>query len=410
MLSARRSGSRCAYAITALAFSSTLSAQVPKDPDMAAVDSLIVRTQRTTRAPGITVAVARDRRIVYSRSFGLSDVENDVRATAASEYRTASVAKPFTATAVLSLVETHKLELDRSIRDYVTELPATFDSVTVRDLLRHTGGVRHYRNDAEFVTTRHCDSLTQALAIFASDPLEHRPGERITYSSWGYVLLGLAVERASGMRYADYVRKAIFVPAQMTATRLDNVTIIPHRARGYRRTGKDNMLVNAPPVDLSCRVPAGGFVSTSEDLVRFASALNAGELVSRQSVQEMMRSQLSAEVVARTLAVLKAPAGFKPPGLGFGWAVEPDGSAVYHGGNQPGFTSMLYDVPSKHLSVAIMTNLEGVGDELTELARGIAAAMVRERIRDHGHPRRPATRMRAAHPTGLTSRRMRIAQ
>ncbi|GLC24434.1 serine hydrolase domain-containing protein [Roseisolibacter agri] len=349
-----------------------VAAAQPGGPSAPQLDSLVRAAQQSIGAPGISVAVGVGGRIAYSGAFGSADVENAVPATAATVYRTASVAKPFTAAAVLRLAAQRKLELDRSIRAYVRELPATYDRVTLRDLLRHTGGVRHYRNDAEFVTTRHCDSLAQALAIFATDSLEHAPGEKITYSSYGYTLLGLAVERASGQRYVDVVRTTVFEPAGMRGTRLDDLAVVPHRARGYRRA-EGQPLANAPPLDASCRVPAGGFVATAEDLVRFAMALDAGTLLDARSVREMTRSHLTPDIIARTLAGLPVPPGYQPPGMGFGWAVEPDGRAVYHGGNQPGFTSMLYHVPDRDLSVAVMTNLDGAGDALTELARRIAA-------------------------------------
>lgn len=338
----------------------------------ARVDSLVEAARRTLGAPGVTIAVASRGRIAYARGYGMTDVENAVPATVASEYRTASVAKPFTAVAVLRLVRSGKLSLGKSIRTYVPELPAQYDKVTLLDLLRHTSGVRHYRDEGEFVTMRHCDSLQQALAIFASDPLEHAPGEKITYSSYGYVLLGLAVERASGVRYDDFMQAAVFEPASMHATRIDDLDIIPHRARGYTRTAK-RTLRNAAPVDVSCRRPAGGFVSTAGDLVRFAIALDTGALLDTASVHEMMQSHITPVMIANTLAGLKVPPGFEPPGMGFGWAVEPDGHAVYHGGNQPGFTSMLYHVPAQHVSVAVMMNIEGAGDEITALAREIAS-------------------------------------
>jgi CubicO group peptidase (beta-lactamase class C family) len=338
---------------------------------LARIDSIVRSTQRAIGAPGVSVAVARNGRVVYSRAFGLADVENTVAATAATEYRIASVSKPITATAVLRLVQDGKLALDSSVRRYVPELGPAFERVTLRDLLRHTSGVRHYRDNAEFVTTRHCDSLQQALAIFANDPLEHAPGEKITYSSWGYVLLGLAIERASGMSYPTYVQRMIFDRADMRSTRLDNLDLIPHRAHGYRRS-KPGQLINAPPVDVSCRLPAGGFVSTTEDLLRFVTALDHGRLIDPAASREMMRSQITSGMISRTLAGMQVPAGFQPPGMGFGWAVEPDGDAAYHGGNQPGFTSMLYHIPAQHLSVVVMVNLDGLGDELTTLARDIA--------------------------------------
>ena len=336
-------------------------------------DSAIRALQKEASIPGISVAVADRGSIVYSKSFGLADVENDVPAGTSSVYRVASVAKPITAAAVLQLVEQGKLALDESIRAYVTALPQTYEGVTLRDLLRHTSGVRHYRDESELASTRHCTSLSDALDLFAADPLAHPPGEKITYSSYGYTLLGLAIEKASGLSYVDYVDEHVLEPAGMRSTAVDDSRIIRHRVRGYAFTG-DGRLRNAELLDTSCRIPAGGFLATAEDLVRFISALESGLLISDSSRREMFRSQLTAEIIARTLDGMDVPQGFEPPGMGFGWAIEPgEGGAVYHGGNQPGFTAMLYHLPDRGLTVAVTANLEGMGSELTDLARRLAA-------------------------------------
>jgi CubicO group peptidase (beta-lactamase class C family) len=339
----------------------------------ARLDSIVRDVQQKIGIPAISVAIVDRGRIVYSRSLGVADLEHGVSATETTGYRTASVAKPITAAAVLQLVATGRLDLDESIRSYIPELPAAYGRVTLRDLLRHTGGVRHYRSQIEFITTAHCDNLIQALPIFAFDSLEHEPSERITYSSYGYTLLGLAVERVSGLPYPEYVQVNIFDPAGMTNTRVDDSGIIPNRGRGYVR-GQDGALRNAPALNTSCRVPAGGFVSTANDLASFVVALDAGALLDSAWVHEMTTSQLTSEMIVRTLEGLEAPPGFQPPGMGFGWAVEPDGTSAYHGGTQPGFTSMLYYVPGERAAAAVMVNLEGGGDALTDLARRLLAA------------------------------------
>lgn len=325
--------------------------------------------------PGMSVAVVEDGRIVFLRGWGMANVENLVLAKPATAYRTASLAKPVTAAAVMQLVEGGDIALDASIRTYVPALPATYDGVNIRDLLRHTGGVRHYAN-GEFITTRNCARLEDALDIFAADPLDHAPGEKITYSSYGYTLLGLAIEAVTGATFGDHVRRHVFEPAGMRATHVDDDGIIPNRAAGYERTA-DGELRNAALLDTSCRIPAGGFVSTVEDLARFAIALEAGVLMKEASVREMMRSHLTRDIIDRTLAGIQLPPGYVPPGMGFGWAVSPADDAVYHGGNQPGATAMLYHVPVDGVSVVVMTNLAGIGDALTELAQQIAELSAR---------------------------------
>ena len=333
-----------------------------------------IRTFMTTAgAPAVSVAISKDSEVIYSRAFGLADVENSVPATRSSVFRIASVSKPLTATAVLQLVDAGRIDLDAPIQKYVPSFPDRYQGVTVRDLLRHTGGIRHYKGD-EFASTRHCGSLAEGMEIFAGDAMANAPRAMITYSSYGYVLLGLAIESVSGMPYSEYVRRRILGPARMTRTRVDDIhAVVANRAAGYRR-GSDGSLERPDLVDTSCRVPAGGFLSTAEDLARFGTALLSGRLLPERQLSEMMKSQLTAEIVSRTLAALHAPPDFHPPGLGFGWSIgtakHPD--AVLHGGNQQGATAMLYLIPKRSLVIAILTNIEGEGDRITTLADDLA--------------------------------------
>ena len=327
--------------------------------------------------PAVSAAIVQDGRIVYEQAFGVADVENEVPATARSVFRIASISKPITATAVMQLVEEGKIDLAGSIRAYVPTLPATYDPVTVADLLRHSGGVRHYKDRSEFITTRTCSRLSEALDIFAADPLDHPPGERVTYTTWGYVLLGLAVEQASGIPYLDYVRTRILEPAGMTETRADTLEIIPRRASGYTQSGGRSVR-NASLLDTSCRIPGGGFVSTAGDLARFSIALDGGLLVKPETLAQMSRSQLSDETYERSAASAQVPPGRKFPHMGFGWVTEEkDGvTRVHHAGLQPWASAIVYRVPSRGTTVIIPTNLDGKGPQVKTLAEAIAGAAI----------------------------------
>lgn len=365
-----------AAATAVLLCAAPAAARQANPPGFAQLDNvhrLVGEARAELHVPGMSVAVVKDGSIVFMRGYGMADVENRVLAKPTTAYRTASLAKPITATAVLQLVERGDVTLGASIRTYVPTLPATYDGVTIRDLLRHTGGVRHYRDNAEFITTRHCERLPDALDIFASDPLDHAAGEKITYSSYGYTLLGLAVEAATGATFSDYVRKHILEPAGMRATHVDDAAIVPDRAGFYDRSD-DGELRNAPLLDTTCRIPAGGFVSTVEHLARFMIALESGVLLEGTTVHDMMRSHLTRDMTERTLAGIELPPGYEPPGMGFGWAISPGDGAVNHGGNQPGATAMLYHLPADDVTVVLMTNLGGIGEALTVLAQKIAAA------------------------------------
>jgi len=249
--------------------------------------------------------------------------------------------------------------------EYVPTFPTKPWPIKTRQLLGHLSGVRNY-SESDGLSTRFYSSLTEALSIFKDDPLDFEPGTKFSYTVYGYTLLGTVIEGASGMSYIDYMRENVFKPAKMSHTKADNVyDIIPNRARGYgpKVYGQfDGNLRNAALADTSYKIPAGGLVSTVEDLANFAIAVQNGVLIMKETFEQMSRNQKTRDG--------------QETGYGYGWYVgrregrEPDGS-VWHGGVQQGFTSDLWILPNKHFAVVILTNLEGV---LTTIALYIRAA------------------------------------
>ncbi|HVX66792.1 MAG TPA: serine hydrolase domain-containing protein [Bryobacteraceae bacterium] len=313
-----------------------------------AVERAIEAEKSRLHIPGLSVAVGEDLQLAWSRGFGLSDLEDNAAATPETLFRIASISKPVTAVAVMQLVERGKLDLDAPIQRYVPSFPEKPWPLTLRHLLSHLGGIRHYQSFAEVYSTRHYADLTEALQIFSADPLLSEPGAAFHYSTYGYVLLGAAVEAASGLPFAEYLKRNIFAPAHMTATSVDDVfAVLPHRARGYRRTTNGD-IANCGLFDASNKVPGGGLVSTPEDLVRFVIALEKGDLVS---------------AATRTLMFTRArtSAGEQVP-YGLGWSVfERNGGLwVAHSGAQPGASTFLLAKPAGDVMVVVLANLEGV--------------------------------------------------
>jgi serine beta-lactamase-like protein LACTB len=314
--------------------------------------------------PGLSVAVAAGCKLRWMAGFGLADVENFVPAKAATVYRLASVSKPVTAVAVMQLVESGKLDLDAPIQKYVPYFPRKKWVVTARYLLAHQAGIRHYRNGSELNSTRHYMELRQALGIFQDDPLLFKPGTKYSYSTYGYNLLGAAVEGASGRRFVDYIRERIFEPAGMRQIRPDDVyEIIPNRARGYRRIlgGK---LQRCALADTSNKIPGGGLCGTVEDLADFAIQLQAGQLLKKETLEAMFTVQKTSD-------------GKATP-YGLGWQIEKSGGKcrVEHGGAQQGVRTLLSMLPEEGFAVALMANIEGV--RLRPLARRIENIVLRE--------------------------------
>ena len=151
-----------------------------------------------------------------------------------------------TAVAVLQLVERGAIDLDAPIQKYVPSFPEKPWPVTARLLLGHLGGVRHYRDD-EPTNTRSYANATEGLAFFKDDPLVVEPGTRFLYSTYGYNLLGAAVEGVSGKPFIEALKEGVLDPAGMVSTRVDEVApLIPNRAQGYVRLPSGEVRNSAP--------------------------------------------------------------------------------------------------------------------------------------------------------------------
>jgi serine beta-lactamase-like protein LACTB, mitochondrial len=310
--------------------------------------------------PGLSVAVVVDHKLRWSNGYGTADVENSIPAKAMTAYRLGSISKPITAAAVMQLVERGKLDLDASIQKYCPAFPAKQWPVTARQLLGHLAGVRHYKSDAEYDSTRHYNSVVEGLDMFKDDALLFEPGTKYSYTTHGYAVLGCAVEGASGMSFPDYVRENVFKPAGMDRIRVDNVTdIIPNRAQGYQKT-QSGELRNSGLADTSYKIPGGGFISTVGDLARFAIAMQTGTLVKKETLDQMWVPRKTRDGKATEY------------GLGWGVSERMGVKEVHHGGAQQRVSTMLYTIPEKGLAVVVMTNLEGIGGGLATLTREIA--------------------------------------
>jgi CubicO group peptidase (beta-lactamase class C family) len=345
-----------------LATAALAQVDIPTSPASAAGTAIGLATKATTeqKLPGLTFAVLDHGRIVLSAGVGFSDIENKVKATQFSEYRTASIAKPMTAIGAMELARAGKLDLDAPVQEYCPAFPPKTSPdgkpwvVTTRELLSHRAGERWYRDDVEQKNVQHYASINDAVRHFADDPLLFAPNEKMQYSSYGYVVVGCVIEGASHQAFTEYMQQAVFAPAGMTATVADNpLKIIEHRARAYQKTA-GGALENAPYFDPSDRLPGGGWLSTSDDLVRFAAAVMSGRLVPPEDLETMWKA-LSVED--------------NGSGYGLGWGVgKLDGHRVVgHTGGQVGTSTSLKLVPEYQLAVAIMTNVEGVSlDELMD--------------------------------------------
>ena len=332
-----------------LAAAATASRGAGANSGLADFERRVRATMSAEAIPGMTAGFARGA-MQWVRGYGFADLENKVPATAISAYRYASVQKPMTAVAVLQLVERGKIDLDADIRDYVPYFPDKGHRITPRQLLGHIGGIPDYASEADEHLTEH-KNTREAIALFADRALIAEPGTRFKYTSYGYNLLGVAIETVSGKAYGDYMREHVWGPAGMTSTRMeDPAVIIPNRVRGYRFV--DGQVRNSEFVDVSSRFAAGASRGTVPDLLRFGTALSEGRLISPASMA-LMRTPMR----TRDGRIAGFP---RTDGYAMGWSVLGQGKdcVLFHDGGQPETRTMLIVSPEARLTVASAQNYE----------------------------------------------------
>ena len=290
--------------------------------------------------PGAGVAVLKHGASVVSRAYGLADLENRIAATAATNYRLASVSKQFTAAAILLLAEDGRLSIDDPVRKWLPELPDAAAASVIRHLLTHTSGLIDFEDLIPDGTTGQLRDADVLGLLAAENRGYFPPGTHYRYSNSGYSLLASIAARASGMDFASFLRRRIFEPLGMQETVAfeAGISAVAHRAFGYSRvqdswTRADQSLTSATLGD-------GGIYSSLDDLAKWDAALGEGGLLRPESLR---------------LAFLPAtPTDDPAVQYAFGWRIT--GDSVWHSGETTGFRNVIVRFPERRLTVIVLTN------------------------------------------------------
>lgn len=346
------------------------------------LESLVNARFDGTKCPGLSLTVALNNRIVFSKALGKADLEQDVPLTTASVHRLASLSKPITGTIVMDLVEQGTLELDASVRKYLPELPDAYQKVTLRHLLSHQSGVRGYADYADVLfSTQHYATSREALKAIMEYPLMFEPGAKLEYSSQSFTVLGAAAEAATRRSFQQLSAEFFSKHAVSGFALDDSLAIVPKRVRGYlvdRHSkmefndgrvmareylkGTDGEVTLAHLYDISNRYPAGGFDASAEDLLRFVIAVASGKVLKPETVDEMWTAQSTSD-------------GTKSV-FGLGWGVsrwKEKEKMVGMNGAELSTTTFLRYLPQSGVGVALLCNAEGA-QGLSELLNDILNA------------------------------------
>jgi CubicO group peptidase (beta-lactamase class C family) len=313
-----------------------------------------------------TVLVARGADVLLNKGFGSANLEWDIPNTPTTKFRLGSITKQFTAASILLLEERGKLKLEDPIKKYVTDAPAAWDGITIFNLLTHSSGIPNFTSLPDYDSLKLRDTpIAKTVVTVRDKPLDFPPGEKMSYSNSGYLVLGYVIEQVAGTSYQKFVTDNIFTPLGMKDSGYDsNTAVIPRRAAGY--TPSPGGPVNAGYIHMSIPHGAGALYSTTEDLLRWEQGLFGGKLLSPASLTKMttpFKSDYALGVVVRTAAGRRM---------------------IQHGGGIEGFNTYLAYYPDTRLTVAVLANLNGeapgqIATKLADLAFGGSVQLTSER-------------------------------
>jgi D-alanyl-D-alanine carboxypeptidase len=298
--------------------------------------------------PGMSVVVIKNGEVQELKGYGVTDITTKQLVSPDTKFVIGSNTKPFTAMAVMMLVEEGKVDLDRSISQYLSDLPAEWKPLTLRQLLSHTAGISE---DGYWRKRKQPKDLLKLV----TSKLDFQPGETWVYSNSGFALAGLVIEQVSGQPYGDFLRDRIFTPLGMKQTQA-KLEPVPNLATGYEGTDR------LKKVDLGedqQSYGSGNIISTASDMAKWVQALDREKLLKASSYQQLW-----------TATPLK---NRRNTVYGLGWFVNQFNGhfRISHGGNGYGYSSGLTRYPNDQLDVIILANNINVDGE--QIAVSIAS-------------------------------------
>jgi CubicO group peptidase (beta-lactamase class C family) len=335
---------------TLVAFLSTaVPAQVPEKQKV--VEGAERAFEKVTKAyvapaPGCAAAVSLNGEVVFEKAFGLAEMEHNVPNTAQTIFESGSVAKQFTAAALVLLQQDGKLSIDDPVRKYIPELPDYGAPLTIRHLLNHTSGIRDWGTVMSLTGAGRGDRvISQDLAfdvITHQRALDFTPGSEYSYSNSGYNLAAIIVERVSKQKFPAFVEERLFKPIGMTNSswRDDYQRIVPGRAQAYSRQGNGPWRLNMPFMNVYGN---GGMLTTVGDWMKWNAMLDSHSLGPPLVAALKTRGVLNdGRKIAYALGlVVDTYKGLKD---------------VSHGGATAGYQTFLARYPDNKVSVGVMCN------------------------------------------------------
>ncbi len=286
----------CRDQLLSLLFSICLSLFIPfsahanKNDHADIIAGIVKSIEKHEGYPGVSIAVFYKDELHYVNQVGLADISEEKAPDRNTIFRMYSLTKGITNILAAILVDKGALDLDAPISKYVSKLPEKVKSITARQLLSNQGGIRHYKSNQEWLelSQNHCKSPKDAFDQFLNDPLIAEPGTKISYSSFGYVLLSQVLENAGGMPFKQLMESSVWKQSNVKRIELDNSGKATFKNTSIFYEPLDDRYVEAPFVDNSCKFGAGAINATPIAIAKVFSDFYHAKLTSYKTLKQFV--------------------------------------------------------------------------------------------------------------------------
>jgi CubicO group peptidase (beta-lactamase class C family) len=328
-------------------------AQLPlTSKDQLQTDSLL-KTIYKNDSPGASIAIIREGKLIFKDSYGVADLETKTNLDSRTSFNIGSLTKQFTAFAILQLAESKKFSVDDHLGKFFPGLNRKVaDAVTIRELLTHSSGLIDHYDLTDTKNLKHAHIKDVLFAIKNTDSTYFAPGSHYRYSNTAYCLLSLIIEKISGVSYAQYLKKNIFMPLGMKQTVIWNEKAkIENEATGYefdsvtnsfKKSGADENIFFSTEGD-------GGIYTSVENYLKWFTALESGKIFPNELIRQARSSQFLIDKENHL-------------SYGYGWFVNESSmpAKVYHSGSNGGFRAYSFSIPEKNFLIVIFSNRDDV--------------------------------------------------
>ncbi len=317
------------------------------------------------------ISISKAGKSVFKKAYGYADLPNKRLNNIKTKFGTASAGKAFVATAIIKLIEDGRLSLESKIGELLDfDLKDICKTITIAQLLNHTSGIPDYCDESvvkeyaelwvDFPNYR-IRSSSDIIPLFINKPMMHEPGERFQYNNTGYVVLGLVIEKVTGIPFDSFLSKVIFTPCEMKNTGYYELDRLPENcANAYILDKKNNdYYTNIYCIDAK-GTGAGGAFTTVDDIDDFWTHLKNGDIVHKSIVSEMLSPKVGTNE------------------YGYGFWISPV-NIPYFQGSDPG-VSFISSCDDEGLIISLVSN---IGDNVWRIHRELRRLMVMEVLEKH---------------------------